>query len=58
MFFSPLEQFTIIKLIPFTLPGGFDFSFTNSSLLAALSCMLAFTLYNMAVSNAKLVPNA
>ena len=58
MFFSPLEQFTIIKLIPLTISGGLDFSFTNSSLLAALSTLLAFVLYNFACSNAKLVPSA
>ena len=58
MFFSPLEQFTIIKLIPMTISGGLDFSFTNSSLLAALSTLLAFVLYNFACSNAKLVPSA
>ena len=58
MFFSPLEQFTIIKLIPMTISGGLDFSFTNSSLLAALSTLLAFVLYNFACSNAKIVPSA
>jgi hypothetical protein len=58
MFFSPLEQFTIIKIIPLNLGGGFDFSFTNSSLLGALATLLCFTLYNFACSNAKLVPNA
>ena len=57
MFFSPLEQFTIIKLIPLTISGGLDFSFTNSSLLAALSTLLAFVFYNFACSNAKLVPS-
>jgi ATP synthase subunit 6 len=33
MFFSPLEQFQIIALIPMSLGQNFDFSFTNSSLL-------------------------
>lgn len=41
-----------------TISGGLDFSFTNSSLLAALSTLLAFVLYNFACSNAKLVPSA
>ena len=58
MFFSPLEQFTIIKIIPFNPIGRFDFSFTNSSLLALLSCLLAFILYNFACSNAKLIPSS
>jgi len=58
MFFSPLEQFTIIKIIPLSFGGGVDFSFTNSSLLAALATLLAFVLYNFACSNSKLIPNA
>jgi len=57
MYFSPLEQFSIIKIVPIFL-GPFDFSFTNSSLLAIISCSLAFLLYNFAIANAKLVPNA
>jgi len=57
MFFSPLEQFAILKIIPLGL-GLIDVSFTNSSLLAVMSCTLAFTLYNFACSGAKLVPNA
>jgi F-type H+-transporting ATPase subunit a len=55
MFFSPLEQFSIIKIIPISI-FGLDFSFTNSSLLAILACLLAFTLYNLACANAKIVP--
>ena len=49
MYFSPLEQFTIISLIPFHL-GNFYFSFTNSALFFLLStgafvflCSLVFT---------------
>lgn len=57
MFFSPLEQFTILKLIPISI-GLIDLSFTNSSLLTIMSCTLGFVLYNFAVSGAKLVPNA
>jgi len=57
MIFSPLEQFSINKMIPIFL-GPFDFSFTNSSLLVVLSCLLAFTFYNFACANARLVPNA
>jgi hypothetical protein len=57
MFFSPLEQFTILKIIPISV-GLFDISFSNSSLLTILSCLLGFTLYNFACSNAKLVPSA
>jgi len=36
MYFSPLEQFTIISLVPFHL-GNFYFSFTNSALFFLLS---------------------
>lgn len=57
MFFSPLEQFTILKLIPISI-GLIDLSFTNSSLLTIMSCTLGFVLYNFAASGAKLVPNA
>ena len=54
-FFSPLEQFSISKIIPLTI-GVFDFSFTNSSLLVILSCSLCFLFYNFAVSKATLIP--
>jgi F0F1-type ATP synthase membrane subunit a len=57
MFFSPLEQFSIIKIVPLFL-GRLDFSFTNSSVLVLLSCTLAFIFYNFACSGAKLVPGA
>jgi len=57
MYFSPLEQFAILKIIPISF-GIIDLSFTNSTLLTLMSCLLAFTLYNLACSGAKLVPNA
>jgi ATP synthase subunit 6 len=57
MFYSPLEQFAILKIIPLGF-GLFDISFTNSSLLLILSCSLGFMLYNFACSGAKLVPSA
>ncbi len=57
MFISPLEQFSIIKLIPISF-GIVDISFTNSSLLTVLSCLLAIIFYSMACSNAKLIPSA
>ena len=55
MFFSPLEQFTIFKLIPISL-FDLDFSITNSTLFAALSCSLAFIFFNFICSNSKLIP--
>ena len=56
-FFSPLEQFSINKIIPLTL-GPLDFSITNSSLLVFVSCSVAFLFYNFACANAKLIPSA
>lgn len=56
LLFSPLEQFAIIKILPITL-GVFDFSITNSTVLAFLSCFLAFVLLCFVCSNAKLVPS-
>ena len=57
MFYSPLEQFTILRLVKISF-GLVDISFTNSSLLTIISCLLAFVLYSMACSNAKLIPSA
>ena len=57
MFISPLEQFTIFKLIPLSLLG-FDFSLTNSTLFAFIACSLAFLFFNLITSNAKLIPSA
>jgi F0F1-type ATP synthase membrane subunit a len=56
-FFSPLEQFSIIKIIPLVI-GPFDISITNSSILVILACCIAFLFYNFACANAKLVPSA
>jgi len=56
LFLSPLEQFAIIKIVPITL-GFFDFSLTNSSILAFLSCFLTFVVLCFACCNAKLIPN-
>lgn len=56
MIFSPLEQFSIVTIIPITI-GYFDFSITNSSLLALLSCSITFLVLCSVCSNAKLVPS-
>jgi len=56
-FYSPLEQFTILKI--FTLKTGYlDFSFTNSSLLCVLSSFLIFALFNLIYSKVTLIPNS
>jgi F-type H+-transporting ATPase subunit a len=57
MFFSPLEQFSINKIISLQL-GFFDFSITNSTVLTFLACNLAVIFYNFACYKAKLVPHA
>jgi hypothetical protein len=56
-FFSPLEQFSIIKIIPIVI-GQFDISITNSSILVGLAVTIAFFFYNFAIANARLVPSA
>lgn len=56
MLFSPLEQFSINRIIPIFI-GNFDFSITNSTILVFISCTVAFLFYNFAISNAKLVPS-
>ena len=57
MIFSPLEQFTIVKLIPICF-FSFDFSFTNSSLLAVLCCFFCFLAYSFVCAKATVVPSA
>jgi F0F1-type ATP synthase membrane subunit a len=56
MFFSPLEQFSINKILPIFI-GFFDFSITNSSILVMLACFLCFLFFNFAIANAKLIPS-
>jgi len=57
MFFSPLEQFSINKIIPLQI-AFLDFSITNSSILTFLACNLAVISYNFACYKAKLIPHA
>ena len=56
MLFSPLEQFSIFKLIPISF-FGLDFSVTNSTLFACISCFVSFIFFNFICSHAKLVPS-
>lgn len=56
MFLSPLEQFSINRLIPIFV-GQLDFSITNSTILVFFSCSLAFIYFNFAIANAKLIPS-
>ena len=57
MFYSPLEQFSINKIIPIQL-FIFDFSITNSTILAFLACATAVTCFNFACYKSKLIPTA
>jgi len=58
MILSPLEQFSIIKLIPFEI-YSFDISFTNSSLFMALPLSLFIGLsFLITFQGGKLIPNA
>jgi len=57
LFLSPLEQFSINKIIPIFI-GTIDISITNSSILVFVSCTVAFLFYNFACANAKLIPSA
>nr|YP_001315114.1 ATP synthase F0 subunit 6 [Chlorokybus atmophyticus]ABO15092.1 ATP synthase F0 subunit 6 [Chlorokybus atmophyticus] len=55
--FSPLEQFTIISLIPIRI-GNLFFSFTNSSLFMLLTTSLViFLFYLTTIKGGKIVPN-
>lgn len=56
--YSPLEQFSIICLIPFRL-GNLDISFTNSALFLCLSTSLLFFFFYLVTKNGGyLVPSA
>ena len=57
MFFSPLEQFSVFKLISLSFFGLVDLSITNSTLFAALACSVAFVFFNFICSGARLVPS-
>lgn len=56
MYFSPLEQFQIITIIPLR-AGGFDITFTNSALIGVLATGLGLTLFFLAFHNATIIPN-
>jgi F-type H+-transporting ATPase subunit a len=53
---SPLEQFTIHRLIPIRL-GSLDISYTNSALLMTLAVLLATLILVAATARAALVPS-
>jgi hypothetical protein len=53
--FSPLEQFSILKIVSLHV-GSLDFSFTNSSFLAITASLLAFLFFSFASDKASLLP--
>lgn len=55
MFISPLEQFSIYKLIPLAL-GSYDFSFTNSSFFVVLASFLIIFSFSLICSKATIIP--
>ena len=56
MFFSPLEQFSIVSLIPFHL-GNFYFSFTNSALFMFLTTgFFLFLIHSVTLQGGFVVP--
>ena len=54
---SPMEQFVIKPIIPLHI-GGFDVSFTNSSLFMVLAVVVSTTLFALCLRKRSLVPNA
>lgn len=59
MFFSPLEQFAIIPLIPISISSNIFLSFTNSSLFMLLTISLVLLLFHLVTLNGGyLIPNA
>nr|WDA66141.1 ATP synthase F0 subunit 6 [Phymatolithon calcareum] len=54
---SPLEQFEIVTLLPFTV-FGLNISVTNSSLFLILSSLLIIILLSFSFFKASLIPNA
>lgn len=50
MIFSPLEQFSVLRIFPIFV-GSFDFSFTNSSLFFFLAVALVLHLFSMTTEN-------
>lgn len=54
---SPLEQFQVQSLIPFTGPFHLDFSLTNSALITLLVLLIFLTFTQLSLRPQTLVPN-
>ena len=55
MFLSPLEQFSIYKILPLSF-GFVDLSITNSSLFVIIIFLIMFIGFNAILSNALMIP--
>ena len=53
---NPMEQFTVKPLIPIEI-GGYDISFTNSSLFMVLSVLMVTALFSLCLRNRKIIPS-
>lgn len=53
---NPMEQFTVKPLIPIEI-GGYDISFTNSSLFMVLSVLTVTALFSLCLRNRKIIPS-
>ena len=53
---DPLHQFEIHNIFSLNL-GGYDISFTNSSLFSVLSCVVAFVFFVIALNKKEIIPS-
>ena len=53
---SPLEQFTVKPLIPINI-GGYDISFTNSSLFMIITVLTIVVLFAFCLRKRNIVPS-
>ena len=53
---NPMEQFTIKPIIPLEI-GGYDISFTNSSLMMVLSVLVATIIFGYCLRRRTVVPS-
>lgn len=53
---SPLEQFSIINIIPIKLGNFIDISFTNTALFTFMTFMLLITFFNLSLMRLTIIP--
>lgn len=54
--FSPLEQFSLVTLIPLNFLG-FNLSITNATVFLVFTCLIAYSFLSIATLNSTVVPN-